>query len=203
MVRRLLQIVAGADIENGNAPQNGAPAQHEEPAEEKKPDQAKAGAAPVKTEQGEQEVDFKTLTAEEAFQVLGVSAPAAPCTSIPPEWRLVHHLLHTLHSISVSNMSELCQEQGHVFLADHRQTAGLCLMCALSQPPQVTKDGLTSAEVEKRLAEYGPNKLPESTRNPFLVYLGYMWNPLSWAMEVCFASCSWCLPRMQGVSALC
>ena len=44
--------------------------------------------------------------------------------------------------------------------------------------------GLTSAEVEKRLAEYGPNKLPESTRNPFLVYLGYMWNPLSWAMEV-------------------
>jgi H+-transporting ATPase len=43
---------------------------------------------------------------------------------------------------------------------------------------------LTSAEVEKRLAEYGPNKLPESSRNPILVYLGYMWNPLSWAMEI-------------------
>jgi hypothetical protein len=37
-----------------------------------KPDKAAAGAAPVKTESGEQEVDFKTLTAEEAFQVLGV-----------------------------------------------------------------------------------------------------------------------------------
>ncbi len=37
---------------------------------------------------------------------------------------------------------------------------------------QVTHDGLTAAEVEKRLAEYGPNKLPESTRNPILVYLG-------------------------------
>ncbi len=35
----------------------------------------------------------------------------------------------------------------------------------------------------QRLAEYGPNKLPESTRNPILVFLGYMWNPLSWAME--------------------
>ena len=35
----------------------------------------------------------------------------------------------------------------------------------------------------QRLEEYGPNKLPESTRNPFLIYLGYMWNPLSWAME--------------------
>jgi Cation transporter/ATPase, N-terminus len=33
------------------------------------------------------------------------------------------------------------------------------------------------------LAEYGPNRLPESKRNPFLQYLGYMWNPLSWAME--------------------
>ncbi len=39
----------------------------------------------------------------------------------------------------------------------------------------------------KRLAEYGPNKLPEGKRNPVLVYLGYMWNPLSWAMEVRFA----------------
>lgn len=45
-------------------------------------------------------------------------------------------------------------------------------------------EGLTSAQAKDRLAEYGPNKLPESTRNPILVYLGYMWNPLSWAMEV-------------------
>lgn len=43
--------------------------------------------------------------------------------------------------------------------------------------------GLTSEEAQKRLEEYGPNKLPESSRNPLLVYLGYMWNPLSWAME--------------------
>ncbi len=41
-----------------------------------KVDAAKAGAAPVKTDHGEQEVDFKTLTAEEAFQVLGVSLPS-------------------------------------------------------------------------------------------------------------------------------
>jgi len=43
--------------------------------------------------------------------------------------------------------------------------------------------GLSSAEAAKRLEEYGPNKLPESSRNPLLIYLGYMWNPLSWAME--------------------
>jgi H+-transporting ATPase len=49
---------------------------------------------------------------------------------------------------------------------------------------KATEQGLTSAEHKKRLEEYGPNKLPESSRNPILVYLGYMWNPLSWAMEV-------------------
>ena len=43
--------------------------------------------------------------------------------------------------------------------------------------------GLTSEEAQKRLEEYGTNKLPESSRNPLFVYLGYMWNPLSWAME--------------------
>lgn len=87
------------------------------PAEAQK--NAKPGAAVVETSKGTQEVDFKTLSAEEAFEVLGC-----------------------------------------------------------------THEGLTTAEYEKRLAEYGPNKLPESTRNPILVYLGYMWNPLSWAMEV-------------------
>lgn len=46
-----------------------------------------------------------------------------------------------------------------------------------------THKGLTSEEAKKRLEEYGPNKLPESTRIPILVFLGYMWNPLAWAME--------------------
>jgi Cation transporter/ATPase, N-terminus len=75
---------------------------------------------------------------------------------------------------------------------------------------QVTKEGLTTAEHAKRLEEYGPNKLPESTRNPVLVYLSYMWNPLSWAMEVgvvqalmpvaALKNCRYvtCLPRSQA-----
>ena len=57
--------------------------------------------------------------------------------------------------------------------------ACLCLLTA-----QSTKHGLTTAEAQQRLIEYGPNKLPESTRNPLLVFVGYMWNPLSWAMEI-------------------
>jgi H+-transporting ATPase len=48
---------------------------------------------------------------------------------------------------------------------------------------KATHKGLSGEEAAKRLEEYGPNKLPEETRNPILVYLSYMWNPLSWAME--------------------
>lgn len=48
---------------------------------------------------------------------------------------------------------------------------------------QCDEKGLSSDEAAKRLLEYGPNKLPEERRNPILVYLSYMWNPLSWAME--------------------
>ena len=72
--------------------------------------------------------------------------------------------------------SECCtpeQTSCHPHLSDLRLHWGL----------QVNEGGLTSDEHAKRLEEYGPNKLPESTRNPILVYLGYMWNPLSWAME--------------------
>lgn len=47
-----------------------------------------------------------------------------------------------------------------------------------------SREGLTTAEAEKRIAEYGPNKLPEEKVNKFKVFLSFMWNPLSWAMEV-------------------
>nr|P54210.1 RecName: Full=Plasma membrane ATPase; AltName: Full=Proton pump [Dunaliella acidophila]AAB49042.1 plasma membrane proton ATPase [Dunaliella acidophila] len=46
-----------------------------------------------------------------------------------------------------------------------------------------SEHGLSGAEAEARLKQHGPNKLPDNSRNPVLVYFGYMWNPLAWAME--------------------
>ena len=48
---------------------------------------------------------------------------------------------------------------------------------------QSTPEGLDDSQVAERLKEYGPNKLPENSRSPILQFLGYLWNPLSWAME--------------------
>eukprot|EP00879_Flechtneria_rotunda_P000132 GHRR01000195.1.p1 GENE.GHRR01000195.1~~GHRR01000195.1.p1 ORF type:complete len:605 (+),score=166.88 GHRR01000195.1:2516-4330(+) len=59
-----------------------------------------------------------------------------------------------------------------------RQITSLHL-CLQSSPA-----GLTENEAIKRIEEFGPNKLPETSVNPLLRFLGYLWNPLSWAMEV-------------------
>ncbi|KAJ8447273.1 hypothetical protein Cgig2_013050 [Carnegiea gigantea] len=46
-----------------------------------------------------------------------------------------------------------------------------------------TKNGLTSEEVQERIAVFGYNKLEEKKENKILKFLGFMWNPLSWVME--------------------
>jgi len=45
-------------------------------------------------------------------------------------------------------------------------------------------DGLTQAEAQKRLAQYGPNEIAEKKTNPFLKFLGYFWGPIPWMIEV-------------------
>ncbi|KAK1389509.1 Plasma membrane ATPase [Heracleum sosnowskyi] len=47
-----------------------------------------------------------------------------------------------------------------------------------------SKDGLSSDEGAKRLEIFGPNKLEEKKESKFLKFLGFMWNPLSWVMEI-------------------
>ena len=49
----------------------------------------------------------------------------------------------------------------------------------LASPPE----GLSEAEVEKRLAQYGPNELEEKKINPFLKFLTYFWGPIPWMIE--------------------
>ena len=44
-------------------------------------------------------------------------------------------------------------------------------------------DGLTQAEAQKRLAQYGPNAIAEKKDNPFLKFLSYFWGPIPWMIE--------------------
>jgi H+-transporting ATPase len=44
--------------------------------------------------------------------------------------------------------------------------------------------GLTSEEVAKRLAEFGPNVIAEERPRPFLMFLRKLWGPVPWMLEV-------------------
>ena len=44
-------------------------------------------------------------------------------------------------------------------------------------------DGLSQAEAEKRLTQYGPNEITEKKTNEFLKFLTYFWGPIPWMIE--------------------
>ena len=45
-------------------------------------------------------------------------------------------------------------------------------------------EGLTQAEAQKRLTQYGPNELEEKKTNLLLKFLSYFWGPIPWMIEV-------------------
>jgi H+-transporting ATPase len=46
-----------------------------------------------------------------------------------------------------------------------------------------TVAGLTQAEAQKRLAQYGPNQIEEKKTNEYLKFLSYFWGPIPWMIE--------------------
>jgi len=44
-------------------------------------------------------------------------------------------------------------------------------------------DGLSQAEAQKRLTQYGPNEIEDKKTNPFLKFLTYFWGPIPWMIE--------------------
>lgn len=44
-------------------------------------------------------------------------------------------------------------------------------------------DGLSQAEAEKRMTQYGPNEIEEKKTNPYLKFLTYFWGPIPWMIE--------------------
>ena len=43
--------------------------------------------------------------------------------------------------------------------------------------------GLSQAEAQKRLSQYGPNEIAEKKTNLFLKFLSYFWGPIPWMIE--------------------
>ncbi|OAY71589.1 Plasma membrane ATPase, partial [Ananas comosus] len=52
------------------------------------------------------------------------------------------------------------------------------------QQLKCSREGLSTEEGNQRIQIFGPNKLEEKKESKFLKFLGFMWNPLSWVMEM-------------------
>jgi len=44
--------------------------------------------------------------------------------------------------------------------------------------------GLTGDEAARRLAQTGPNAIPKSKPHPWLAFLGHLWGPIPWMLEI-------------------
>ncbi|MGA2335897.1 MAG: plasma-membrane proton-efflux P-type ATPase [Terriglobales bacterium] len=53
----------------------------------------------------------------------------------------------------------------------------------LEKQLESSPDGLSQAEAQKRLTQYGPNEIEEKKTNPFLKFLTYFWGPIPWMIE--------------------
>ncbi len=56
-------------------------------------------------------------------------------------------------------------------------------MAELQEKLGSSPDGLSQAEAQKRLTQYGPNAIVEKETNPFLKFLTYFWGPIPWMIE--------------------
>ncbi len=57
-------------------------------------------------------------------------------------------------------------------------------MAQLQKMLGASLSGLSEAEAQKRLNQYGPNELVEKKTNPLLKFLTYFWGPIPWMIEV-------------------
>src|ERR1700735_2438837 len=56
-------------------------------------------------------------------------------------------------------------------------------LCEVERKLESSVDGLTQAEAQRRLTQYGPNEVEEKKSNEFLKFLSYFWGPIAWMIE--------------------
>src|SRR6202451_1458851 len=56
-------------------------------------------------------------------------------------------------------------------------------LCEEEKKLESSPDGLTQAEAQKRLTQYGPNEIAEKKTNELLKFLSYFWGPIPWMIE--------------------
>ena len=66
---------------------------------------------------------------------------------------------------------------------DSKQDLKALPMPELEKKLGSSPEGLSQAEAQKRLTQYGPNELEEKKTNLLLKFLSYFWGPIPWMIE--------------------
>ncbi len=66
---------------------------------------------------------------------------------------------------------------------DHKDDLKTMPLAEVEKKLGSSPDGLTQAEAQKRLTQYGPNEIEEKKTNAFLKFLTYFWGPIPWMIE--------------------
>src|SRR5580700_3160857 len=68
--------------------------------------------------------------------------------------------------------------------ADNRpEIASAAGLSTRETPPVNAETGLTSEDAKRRLKQFGPNAVPDTTPNPFRMALEKLWAPVPWMLE--------------------
>src|SRR6202167_6036236 len=54
---------------------------------------------------------------------------------------------------------------------------------ATDSPATDSPDGLTSAEAHRRLGQFGPNSMPDTSSHPARMVIEKLWAPIPWMLE--------------------
>ena len=67
--------------------------------------------------------------------------------------------------------------------SNHSDTKQVSIAELLQQLSTNEHQGLSSAEAEKRLQQYGPNEIQEKKQSRIIAFLRYFWGPIPWMIE--------------------
>ena len=68
--------------------------------------------------------------------------------------------------------------------ADPKEDLKMLPLAEVEKKLGYSPNGLSQAEAEKRLAQYGPNELTVKKTNLLLKFLSYFWGPIPWMIEI-------------------
>ena len=96
-------------------------------------------------------------------------------------WELIDEILHAVLFLLLGLEVQVMELTGSK--PDPQDDLQTLAMPEVEKKLGSSPDGLSQAEAQRRLTQYGPNEIEEKKTNPLLKFLTYFWGPIPWMIE--------------------